>query len=206
MDHSRPVLDFWFGREPMTPASFGAKMPTWFGGEDAAARAARDATIVAQFGVLAARAAAGALDYWADSPRQRLALILLLDQFPRHIHRGTPRAFATDDRAAALTLDGMQKAADATLDPAGRVFFYMPLQHSETLEVQEESVAAFRRLRDESPGPWRAVLAGTLDYAERHRDIVRRFGRFPHRNAVLGRDSTAEESAWLDAGGERFGS
>lgn len=206
MDHSRPVLDFWFGREPMTPALFATKMKTWFGGEDAAARAARDATIVAQFGVLTARAAAGALDYWADSPRQRLALILLLDQFPRHIHRGTPRAFATDDRAAALTLDGMQKAADATLDPAGRMFFYMPLQHSETLEVQEESVAAFRRLRDESPEPWREVLAGTLDYAERHRDIVRRFGRFPHRNAVLGRDSTAEEYAWLDAGGERFGS
>lgn len=206
MDHSRTVLNFWFGREPMTPARLAAKMPEWFGGADAQARAARDAAIVAQFGVLAARAAAGALDAWAASPRQRLALILLLDQFPRHIHRGTPRAFATDDRAAALTLDGMQKAADATLDPAGRMFFYMPLQHSEALDVQEESVAAFRRLRDESPEAWHEALAGALDYAERHRDIVRRFGRFPHRNAILGRPSTPEEIAWLDAGGERFGS
>ncbi|MFO1457154.1 MAG: DUF924 family protein [Steroidobacteraceae bacterium] len=206
MDHPRTVLDFWFGREPMTPALFAAKMPEWFGGRDADTRAARDATITSQFGVLAARAAAGALDNWADSPRQRLALILLLDQFPRHIHRGLPRAFATDDRAAALTLDGMQKAADATLDPAGRMFFYMPLQHSEAPEVQEESVAAFRRLRDESPPEWREALDGVLDYAQRHRDIVARFGRFPHRNAVLGRESTAEESAWLDAGGERFGS
>ncbi|MCU0757786.1 MAG: DUF924 domain-containing protein [Steroidobacteraceae bacterium] len=206
MDHPRTVLDFWFGREPMTPALMAAKMPGWFGNDDAGARAARDAAIVAQFAVLAARAAAGALDAWADSPRQRLALILLLDQFPRHIHRGTARAFATDERAAALTLDGMQKAADATLDPAGRMFFYMPLQHSELPEVQEESVAAFRRLREESPEAWREVLAGPLDFAERHREIVRRFGRFPHRNAILGRPSTPAEIAWLDAGGERFGS
>ena len=190
----------------MTPALMAAKMPTWFGGRGAEERAARDAAIVAQFGVLAARAAAGALDAWADSPRQRLALILLLDQFPRHIHRGSPRAYASDDRAAALTLDGMQRAADATLDPAGRMFVYMPLQHSEAPEVQEESVAAFRRLRDESPEAWREVLAGAVDYAERHREIVRRFGRFPHRNDVLGRPSTPEETAWLDAGGERFGS
>jgi uncharacterized protein (DUF924 family) len=205
MDHARPVLDFWFGREPVTPALFLQQMPVWFGGDDPAAGAARDAQIVAQFGQLAARAAAGALDAWADSPRQRLALILLLDQMPRHIHRGTARAFATDDRAAALTLDGMQKAADATLDPARRVFFYMPLQHSETPEVQEESVAAYRRLLEESPEGWRPALARTLDYARRHRDIVARFGRFPHRNAVLGRTSTAEEAAWLEDGGERFG-
>jgi uncharacterized protein (DUF924 family) len=205
MDHSRPVLEFWFGHEPLTPALFAARMPTWFGGEDPAAQAARDARVVAQFGELAARAAAGALESWADSPRQRLALILLLDQMPRHIHRGSARAFATDDRAAALTLDGMQKAADATLDPGRRVFFYMPLQHSEVLEVQEESVAAYRRLVDESPEAWRPALAGTLDFARRHRDIVARFGRFPHRNAVLGRASTAEETAWLEDGGERFG-
>ncbi len=205
MDHSRTVLEFWFGREPMTPGLFQSQMPTWFGGDDPAARAARDATIVGRFGDLAARAASGALDAWADSPRQRLALILLLDQMPRHIHRGTAQAFASDDRAAALTLDGMQKAADATLDPARRVFFYMPLQHSEALEVQDESVAAYRRLLDESPAPWRAVLAGPFDYARRHRDIVARFGRFPHRNAVLGREATAEETAWLDDGGERFG-
>jgi len=206
MDHSRAVLEFWFGSEPLTPASFQAQMPTWFGGDEPAARAARDATITAQFGTLAARAAAGALESWADSPRQRLALILLLDQFPRHIHRGTPRAFASDDRAAALTLDGMQKAADATLDPPRRVFFYMPLQHSETLEVHDESVAAYRRLLQESPAAWREPLAGTLDYARRHREIIARFGRFPHRNAVLERTPTPEESAWLESGGERFGS
>jgi uncharacterized protein (DUF924 family) len=204
MDHSRTVLDFWFGPEPMTPTLFESRMPAWFGGDDPAARAARDATIVERFGELAARAAAGALDAWADSPRQRLALILLLDQMPRHLHRGSAQAFACDDRAAALTLDGMQKAADATLDPARRVFFYMPLQHSEALDVQEESVAAYRRLLDESSEPWRAALTGTLGYARRHRDIVARFGRFPHRNAVLGRPSTPEEAAWLEDGGERF--
>lgn len=206
MDHSRTVLEFWFGRDRLTPGLFAERMPGWFDAGDAEARAARDADISSRFGVLTARAAAGALDNWADSPRQRLALILLLDQFPRHIHRGTPRAFATDRRAASLTLDGMQKAADGTLDPGHRVFFYMPLQHSEALDVQEESVAAYRRLLEEAQDEWRNALSGTLDYARLHRDVIARFGRFPHRNAVLDRDTTPEESAWLDSGGERFGS
>jgi uncharacterized protein (DUF924 family) len=99
----------------------------------------------------------------------------------------------------------MQKGADAALGPAQRLFFYMPLQHCESADVQEESVAAYRRLAAEAPADLQPVLAGALDYAQRHRDIVARFGRFPHRNAALGRADTPEERAWLDSGGERFG-
>jgi uncharacterized protein (DUF924 family) len=206
MDDARSIREFWFGEEPLTPEAFTARLPFWFGGEeDTALQAQRDGVIRTRFAPLLERAAAGELDGWADGPRRRLSLILLLDQFPRNIFRGTAQAFAFDHPALALTLSGMQLAADAALGPAERAFFYMPLQHAENLEVQEESVLAYRRLVRESPEGWRAPLAGTLRYAEVHREIVVRFGRFPHRNAVLGRASTPEEEAYLADGAERFG-
>lgn len=202
MDHAAPVLEYWFGREPLTAATLAARMGIWF---DAADAGQRDRDIAHRFGALLERALAGELAAWADGPRQRLALILLLDQFPRHVFRGRGRAFAGDAAAVALALDGMQKGADAALGPAQRLFFYMPLQHCESADVQEESVAAYRRLVAEAPPELREGLAVALDYAQRHRNVVARFGRFPHRNAALGRASTAEEQAWLAAGGERFG-
>ena len=205
LDHATPVLDFWFGRETFTHAVLGERMRTWFGSGDAAAAEARDRDIERQFGPPVARALAGELQGWADSPRQRLALILLLDQFPRHIHRGTAQAFAGDARALALTLDGLQKGADAAIDPVLRLFFCMPLQHSDLREAPEESVLAFRRLAGEAPAELRPVFEGTVEFAQRHREIVERFGRFPHRNAALGRASTPEELDWLAGGGERFG-
>jgi uncharacterized protein (DUF924 family) len=207
MDHARTVLDFWFGKQAFTPALLDERMRFWFGGggETAAATAARDRLLTENHGALATRAAAGELDAWADSPRQRLALILLLDQWPRSMHRGTAQAFAQDRRAAALTFDGMQQAADATLDPVQRIFFYMPLQHSESLEVQQESVVTYRRLRADAPAELRPQFEGIAHYAQLHHDLVRRFGRFPHRNAVLGREDTAEEAEYLASGGERFG-
>jgi uncharacterized protein (DUF924 family) len=134
-----------------------------------------------------------------------LSLILLLDQFPRNIFRGTARAFAYDSRALALTLSGMQSGADAALDAAERIFFYMPLQHAESREVQDESVAACRRLLAEAPAELRPSFAAVLEYAEHHRSVIERFGRFPHRNRVLGRESTPAEEAWLSVSGERFG-
>jgi uncharacterized protein (DUF924 family) len=150
------------------------------------------------------RAALGELASWADSPRRCLSLILLLDQFPRNIHRGTARAFASDDQALAVTLSGMESAADAALDIVERLFFYMPLQHSEVREIQDESVAGYRRLVAEAPQELRSAFQDVLKYAEQHRSIIERFGRFPHRNRVLQRVSTPEEVAWLgdeDRGG-----
>lgn len=203
MDEALEVRRFWFGRLPLRPEGVKERLALWFG--SAAEEERADDLVRSRFGALVERAAAGELDAWADSPRRRLSLILLLDQFPRHVHRGTDRAFATDRQALGLTLSGMQSAADAALTPVERIFFYMPLQHAEVRDAQEESVAAYRRLLNEAPAELNAMFASALKYAELHRSIVTRFGRFPHRNGVLGRPNTEEEAAYLSEGGERFG-
>lgn len=205
MDHARRLLDFWFGPRPFTAAGLRERMRFWFSGDAPELVEMRDRDLEMRFGSLAARALAGELTSWADSPRRRLALILLLDQLPRNIHRGTAAAFAGDAAAAALAQEGLEQAADAALDPVERIFFYMPLQHAESPEQQELSVAAYRRLRAEAPPGLDDVFESTLDYAVLHRDIVLRFGRFPHRNVALGRQSTAEEQLWLQREGLRFG-
>ena len=202
MDEARSVREFWFGKLPLSPQALGERMGFWFGEDELTAR--RDEQIRSRFGELFERAAAGVLESWADGPRRRLSLIILLDQFPRNLFRGGARAFAFDEKALALTLSGMQSGADAALDAVERIFFYTPLQHAESLEVQEESVAAYRRLLAEAPEELRGSFAGVLDYAENHRSIIERFGRFPHRNGVLGRASTPAEEAWLHES-ERFG-
>ena len=205
MDEARSVRDFWFGTLPLTADTLTRRVPFWFGERASALRDRRDQHIRVRFGELLERAARGELTAWADGPRRRLSLIILLDQFPRSLFRGTPRAFAYDDQALGLTLSGMQSAADAALSIVERIFFYMPLQHAERPEVQEESVAAYRRLLAEAPEPLRAHFAGELRAAENHHAIIQRFGRFPHRNRALGRDSTPAELEWLRAGGASFG-
>jgi uncharacterized protein (DUF924 family) len=203
MDEALEVRRFWFGKLPLKPESVSERLALWFGTGDDEQRA--DDLVRAQFGPLIERAAAGELASWADSPRRRLSLVLLLDQFPRHAYRGTGRAFATDREALALTLSGMQAAADAALMPVERIFFYMPLQHAELRDAQEESVAAYRRLVNEAPAELKGMFTSTLEWAERHHSIVARFGRFPHRNRALARPSTAEEEAHLRQGAESFG-
>ncbi len=207
MDEARRIRDFWFGPLPMSAQTLEERMRLWFGGKGASAsQQERDATIRARFEPLIERAARGELDAWAGSPRRRLSLILLLDQFPRNIYRGTARAYAYDEQALALTLSGMQSGADAALDPVERLFFYMPLQHSESADVQEESVAAYRRLLHEAPAELRNAFEEALRFAELHRSIIERFGRYPHRNQALGRASTPEEEAYLqDETALRFG-
>jgi len=203
MDEALEVRRFWFGRLPLQPDGVGERLALWFGA--GADEEQADELVRSRFTSLIERAAAGELAAWADSPRRRLSLILLLDQFPRHVHRGTARAFATDREALALTLSGMQSAADAALTPVERIFFYMPLQHAELRDAQEESVAAYRRLVSEAPPELRAMFTSALEAADLHRSIVARFGRFPHRNRVLGRPNTAEEETYLRGDGERFG-
>jgi uncharacterized protein (DUF924 family) len=200
------VLEFWFGSRPYTADAVAQRMPRWFG--DAATPELQpqiDEQIRQRFSALAEQAAAGELASWASGPRRRLALILLLDQFPRNLQRGTAAAFAQDRAALELALGGLQLGADAALDPVERIFFYMPLQHAESREVQDESLAAFRRLAAEAPLELGAVFAGVSRFAQLHYEIIERFGRFPHRNALLGRTPTSEEALWLAGGGDRFG-
>ena len=205
MDEARSVREFWCGRAPLTAAALNQRMRFWCGGGDSQLAQRRDQHIRVRFAELLERAAAGHLAAWADGPRRRLSLIILLDQFPRNMFRGSARAFATDDQALALTLSGMQSAADAALNVFEQVFFYLPLQHAERLEVQDESVIAYRRLRAQAPEEVHSFFDSALRSAENHRSIIERFGRFPHRNRTLGRSSTPTEQAWLQQGGERFG-
>jgi uncharacterized protein (DUF924 family) len=127
MDEALGVREFWFGHERVTAETLSRRMRMWFSEDLPEERARRDAEITTRFAKLFERAASGELDTWADGPRRRLSLIILLDQFPRHMFRGTARAFACDDKALGLTLSGMQSAADAALDVRERLFFYMPL-------------------------------------------------------------------------------
>ena len=198
MDEARQVRDFWFGKLPLTAQALGQRLELWFPGDERTDVARNwDDAIRARFGTLVERASRGELASWADSPRRCMSLILLLDQFPRNVYRGTARAFASDEQALAVTLSGMESAADAALDIVERLFFYMPLQHSEVREIQDESVAGYRRLVAEAPQELRSAFEDVFKYAEQHRSVIERFGRFPHRNRVLQRVSTPEEVVWL---------
>jgi uncharacterized protein (DUF924 family) len=198
MDEARQVRDFWFGKLPMSALALNQRVKFWFADDmPELLRQQRDEAIRARFGNLVERAGKGEFAGWADSPRRCLSLIILLDQFPRDIHRDTAQAFAYDEQALALTLSGTQSAADGALDVVERIFFYMPLQHCEVREVQDESVAGYRRLVTEAPQELRSVFEQCLASAEEHRAIIERFGRFPHRNRVLQRVNTSDEEAWL---------
>jgi uncharacterized protein (DUF924 family) len=203
---AQDVLDYWFGPDLADPGLLSARMRVWFAADDPPEiRLLRDEAIEARFGDLTASAARGELDAWAHSPNRLLALILLLDQFPRNIHRGTSAAFAQDERALELCLAGVADGADAALAPVHRIFFYMPLQHAESRDVQDESLRVYRRLAREAPGPLRPLFDSCLQFAQLHERIIARFGRFPHRNAVLGRASTPAEVQFLEEEGLRFG-
>lgn len=193
------IVDFWFGTAAGDRATAEAQQKLWW-----SKNAVIDADIRERFGQLLAAAASGAFDHWAVAPRGRLALILLFDQFPRNIHRDTPQAFAHDAKALQLALDGIAAGADRALRAIERVFFYLPLEHAESPEMQERSVALFTALAAGVPEADRKTFAGYVDYAVRHRDVVHRFGRFPHRNHILGRASTAEETAFLQLPGSSF--
>lgn len=194
------VVHFWFGPSDVSPAERAARRVRWF-----AAEPPFDAECRARFTTMVGEAVRGELDAWPATPEGRLALILLLDQLPRNIFRGTAAAFTGDPAAAALAAVGVDIGADRALDPVRRAFLYVPLQHAEHLALQERGVQLYERLVAEAAPPLRAELAEWLRYAREHRDVIARFGRFPHRNACLGRPSTAEEQAYLDGGGARYG-
>ena len=196
---SQDVLDFWFGDGLALGWPSDDRSGLWFGGG-----AALDRQIRERFGNLVAQALDGQLGEWESDVNDRLALVILLDQFTRNVHRGEARAFAGDGRSQRLVLQSLALDHDAGLPTIGRVFFYMPLMHAESLVLQDECVLKFETLVRQSPPALQQKLQGNLKAAHEHTDIVRRFGRFPHRNAVLGRPNTPEEDSFL-MNGPRFG-
>jgi uncharacterized protein (DUF924 family) len=193
------LLDFWFGAHDDDATVAAAQAPLWWQHHAEADREVKD-----RFGGLADHAEAGALDAWAATPHGLLALVLLLDQAPRMVHRGTPRAFATDRAARALTRTALARGFDRELRPIEQLFVLLPLEHSETLADQEEAVERLRALEAAVPPAWRETFEGFTAYAVAHRDVIARFGRFPHRNEILGRESTDAERAYLAEPGAGF--
>ncbi|WP_434457709.1 DUF924 domain-containing protein [Stutzerimonas urumqiensis] len=193
------LLRWWFGQGGTAGQVSAEKQRLWFG-----YRAEQDAEARERFGDLVERALAGELDGWAEQPEGWLALVLLHDQLPRMIFRNTARAFSGDARAQQLVRDGLAQGGDMLLAPIQRVFIYLVLEHAEQLAAQDQSVQCFTQLRDIADRDERVIFDGFLDYAVRHRDVIARFGRFPHRNEALGRESTDAEARFLREPGSRF--
>jgi len=191
---AQAVLDFWF--LPAAAAGHGRFRPEWFRKDDAF-----DAAIRQAFAAPVEEALAGGLEHWETSACGSLARIVLLDQFTRNLFRGSAKAFAGDPAALALAERMVGSGQDKNLPPLQRMFVFLPFEHSESLLNQERSVALFAGLRREAQD---AAFDAVYDYAVRHRDIVERFGRFPHRNAALGRTSTDEEVEFLKQPGSSF--
>ena len=189
--HQRDVIEFWFG-EPGSPER-GVPRKSWF-----EKSAEFDAVIRDRFVTLVDAAVAGRLAGWTRTPFAALALVIVCDQFPRNIFRGTPRAFATDPLALEVSLGIVERGFDAAYLPVERAFAYLPFEHAEDIAMQRRSLALFARL------PPSATSASYMDYARRHHDVIERFGRFPHRNEILGRASTPEEREFLTQPGSSF--
>lgn len=179
------ILAFWFGAVPGSP-NYGQTREVWF-----EQSTVFDAEVRRCLGAAHETAAAGRLDDWANSARGALALVILLDQVPRNIFRGTARSFATDEKAGGVAAMALARGFDRALMPVERMFLYLPFEHSERIEDQRRSLELFESLEADP------ATAGCLAWARRHHEVIARFGRFPHRNAALGRATTPEEAAFL---------
>jgi len=194
------IITFWFQETTLTVPQIDGRMDIWFGES-----ADFDAEISTEFKDDVEKASDGKLDHWADEPRGRLALILLLDQFRRNIYRGTAQAFAHDKAALKLCVEGAMEKKDHGLAPIQRVFFYMPLQHAESRKVQRKSVELYNKLADAVSNTYKETFETIAQFAELHADIIEQFGRFPHRNQLLKRENTAEEQEYLSGDSPDFG-
>jgi len=199
MTEQEKVLQFWFGGLKEGEQVPAERFDLWFGGAAATDRQIRDC-----FSTVVDRAGNGDFDSWSATPRGTLALLILLDQFPRNIFRGSSRAYAYDGKACDFCLRGLATGQQRELITVERAFFYLPLEHAEDMVLQRQSVAAFADLLRQAPGALKETCLGFFDYAERHRAIIERFGRFPHRNAALARPSTEAEKIFLREPGSSF--
>ncbi|MDE0661970.1 MAG: DUF924 domain-containing protein [Gammaproteobacteria bacterium] len=190
------VLGFWLGPAPDDLEAVTLASKRWYIADDGF-----DAEIRDRFGDAIKQAQQGLFADWVETPEGALALVILLDQFPRNAYRGTADAFAGDPVALAVAGRAVERGFDRDLACPGRAFLYHPFEHSEDSEDQERSVRLFETLAAQAPEEWREFAADFVPYAHAHREVIARFGRFPHRNATLGRADTTEERAYLDGGG-----
>lgn len=199
METPKSIQDFWFGNDDDDAVTGASQAKLWWSKD-----AALDAFIRQRFATCTESALIGNLDEWALMPDGCLALILLCDQFPRNMYRDTPTAFASDAKALALSKAGIASGLDKNLRAIQRVFFYLPFEHSETLADQDCAVTLFEQLVREASVAHQTIFENFLNFALRHRDVIRRFQRFPHRNKILGRESTAGELEFLSQPGSSF--
>ena len=197
---AQAIVAFWLGDSIQGPEAANAQRSLWYqGGPEV------DVEIHERFGSSAERAREGKLVDWERSPEGVLALVILLDQFTRNIYGGTPEAYSGDQLAWTIAKRALSTGLDRALPVTGRIFLYHPFHHSELLAEQQRAVALLEALEREAPDVWRTYLRRSVEGFGGHRDVVARFGRFPHRNKVLGRPSTPEEETYLASGAETYG-
>jgi uncharacterized protein (DUF924 family) len=193
MKRSEEILKFWFGEVDESVFPTANRTHIWFSNDSSI-----DEEIRSKFFPDLEKAVLGEYAEWENDSRPSLALILLLDQFSRHIYRGTPLAYAQDHRALDLCLHGIEKQFDHLISLIERAFYYFPLMHSENVEIQATSIRAYKILLDLSFPEAKGIFENFLEHALKHFDVIKRFGRFPERNKILGRKSTKEEMAYLE--------
>ena len=194
------ILSFWFKEQALSAPQIDRRMDIWFGGDPLF-----DHEVEKTFANDVEDASDGKLDHWAAEPLGRLALIILIDQFRRNIYRNSVKAFSHDKLALKLCVEGAMEKKDKGLTPIQRVFFYMPLQHAESRKVQAKSVDLYNRLAESVSPTYQETFLTVAQFAELHKDIVDQFGRFPHRNRLLGRENTPEEDEYLAGDSPDFG-
>ena len=192
--NQQEILDFWFGPADQLESSYDERRRVWFGKDEAVDQDIRD-----RFSSIYQQIVEGNCKDWQTSPEGCLALILVLDQFTRNMFRGQPQAFETDPQALKITQRALALGLDRELAPVQRLFLYLPLEHSENRDHQQQAVTLFQALADEHQ-----EFNDTYVYALKHQAVIERFGRFPHRNEILGRPSTPEELEFLQQPGSSF--
>ena len=194
------IVTFWLSDSRDGPDRASARRDWWYRGGPVV-----DEELRARYGDLVPRALAGELTRWRETPHGALALVLLLDQFTRNLYRGTVEAYAGDAFAFEIVHHAIDRGLDRALHPVARIWLWHPFHHSEAIAEQDRGLELLRALRRDAVPAWHGYVERSIKGWTRHRDIVARFGRFPHRNVVLGRESTTEERAYMAAGGESFG-
>lgn len=194
------VLEFWFGKSCADLKTISERNKIWFSTDEMFDKIIRN-----RFSALIERANGNELNSWELYPHGSLALIIVLDQFPRNIYRGKPRAYAYDERALSLCKKGVASCTDRKLGIIERTFFYMPLEHAENIDAQNMSVSCFEQLHSEAPEEIKPITEEAVQHAIAHRDIIQRFGRFPHRNPAMNRVSTRAEREWLVVNPSTYG-